>query len=103
MSSEQAKNQEQKTYDIPYVLPLKYPITWGSEVKKEIVFGKRPKAKDFKSMQATDIRMADMIRIISSVTAEPVSFVEELDATDFLVACEVVNSFLSNGPTTGEA
>ena len=48
------------------------------------------------------MKFDDMIKLISRVTDEPMSFIEELDATDMMKCAEVVNSFLPSGLTTGE-
>ncbi len=102
MNSEKTEAGEEKKYEIPYTLKLAYPVQWGKdETKSELVFARRPKAKDYKNINPSNIRMSDMISLLAKLTGEPVSMVEELDAQDLFAATEVINSFLPGGQMTG--
>jgi hypothetical protein len=98
----QEENEDTTEFDIPYTINLKTPIVWGEETRTTIVINRRLKAKDFKGIRASDIRFDDMMKLVSRVTAEPIKFIEEMDAADLFEATQVVQSFLPSGLTTGE-
>lgn len=97
-------SEEKMTIELPHVMDLEVPISWGKEEepRTSITINRRLKAKDFKGMIANKMKFDDMIRLISKVTGEPMAFIEELDAADMMKASEVVNSFLPSGLTTGD-
>jgi len=99
-----AKNfkQIENEVELPFTLTLREPITWGTETRETVVITKRLKAKDFKGMRGSDMSFTDQISLISQATVEPVAFIEELDAGDFMVLSNVINSFLPHGLTTGD-
>lgn len=97
------ENVEQKVYDIPHTMNLTVPVEWGEETRTSIVINRRLKARDFKGIKASDIRFDDMMKLVSKVTGESISFIEELDAADLFEASQVVQSFLPSGLTTGES
>lgn len=94
--------QEVKVVKLPHVITLKYPINRGSEQITELVIERRLKAKDFKGVQASNISFDDMLRLLSRLTAQPMSNIEELDSTDMYAAMEVLSSFLPSGLKTGD-
>lgn len=92
----------QEEYELPFTIKLLEPIEWGSETKEVLVISRRLKAKDFKGMRATDMKFDDSLKLISKASGESISFIEEMDAGDFMVAQQVVQSFLPPSLTTGE-
>jgi len=94
---------ESKVYEIPYTLKLKFPFQWGErETKSELIFSRRAKAKDFKGIQTSKIKMDDMMTLLSRMTGESPAVIDELDSQDLFAATEVLNSFLPSGQVTGE-
>jgi len=93
-----------KTIELPHSIELEIPVEWGKEEspRTTVTIVRRLKAKDFKGIHAQNMKFDDMIKLISRVTDEPMSFIEELDAADMMQCAEVVNSFLPSGLTTGE-
>jgi len=88
--------------ELPFTLTLREPIEWGSETRETIVITKRLKAKHFKGMRGSDMSFTDQISLISQATVEPFALIEEIDAGDFMVLSNVINSFLPPGLTTGD-
>lgn len=95
--------QSSKIIKLPYVITLKYPVGRGSELISELVIERRLKAKDFKGIQANNITFDDMLRLLSRLTAQPLSVIEELDSIDLYEAIEVLSSFLPSGLKTGDS
>jgi len=95
---------EVASFTLPHTIVLTIPIQWEKEEspRDTLTINRRLKAKDFKGIKASDIRFDDMMKLISKVSGESVSFIEELDAADLLKASEVVQSFLPSGLTTGD-
>ena len=87
------------------VIKLDYPIRRSDKEEPftELIIERRLKAKDFKGIQAQNIRFDDMLRLISRMTGQAVSLVEELDAQDMMKFVEVVNSFLPSTQTDGQS
>jgi hypothetical protein len=93
-----------KVYETPYTLKLEHPFQWGEHEKKtELVFTRRLKGKDMKGIQTNSIKMDDMMVMLSRLTGEARTVIEELDGEDLFAATEVLNSFLPHGPASGEA
>ena len=90
-------------YQEGHVVKLDFPVSRGNEEPfNELKIERRLKAKDFKGIQAQSIRFDDMLKLISRMTGQAVSLVEELDASDMMKFVEVVNSFLPSGQMGGE-
>jgi len=109
MANEQANQTPEvdvstKQFEIPHTIQLTEPVQWGKDElpRTEITINRRLKAKDFKGIVAGDIKFDDMVKMLSKISGEPIAFIEELDAADMITAVEVINSFLSGGPKTGE-
>lgn len=81
-------------------IPLKYPVEHGQETITELVFMRRPKAKDFKGLPL-QLGFDEIIKILGRLTAQPPSVIDELDTADLMEAVEVVTDFLPSGQTTG--
>jgi len=100
----QKENEEEiKIYELPYTINLRVSVSWGDETRTTLVIQRRLKAKDFKGIKASDLKFDDMIRMISKVSGESISFIEELDGADLFEASNVVQSFLETGLTIGES
>jgi len=84
-------------------LTLKHPIQQGSETITKLEVTQRLKAKHFKGIPAQDILFDHMIKLLSKLTAQPPSVIEELDSEDLFPAVEMVNDFLPGSLTTGES
>lgn len=87
--------------DIIHTQSLKEPVTVGSETVTELKF-KKPKAKHLKALRLGNADMSDMLTIVSRLTGQPSTVVEELSWEDALEAVAFVGKFLPAGPETGE-
>lgn len=81
-------------------LTLKYPVTQGSETISELVFERRLRAKDFRGLPL-NLGFDDMFTLLSRLTANPPSVIDELDTEDLMAAVEVVSDFLPVGLKIG--
>lgn len=96
-------SDERKTFDIPHTIKLEYPFDWGKdESVTEIIVERRLRAGDFKGISANDLKFDDMMKLAAKVTGQSRSFIEATDSIDFFKLTEVINTFLSNTPETGE-
>ena len=93
------EEQEQKNPVV--VIPLTYPIRHGSETITELVIENRPRAKHFRELPAQGQKMDDMLKLLSKITGQPRSVIDELDAEDMFKASEVVMDFLPDSLKTG--
>lgn len=96
---------ESNKYKLPYTLVLKHPIERGTKAENaitQLVFKRRLKAKDFKGIPAAGMQFDHMLKLVSRLSAEPISTIEEMDSEDLFAATDIVNSFLPSGLTTGE-
>jgi len=90
-------------YQKGHVIKLDFPVTRGNEEPfNQLIIERRLLAKDFKGIVAQNIRFDDMLKLISRMTGQAVSLIEELDASDMMKFVEVVNSFLPTGQMDGE-
>jgi len=81
-------------------IPLEYPVEHGQETITELVFMRRPKAKDFKGLPM-QLGFDELMTILGRLTGQPPSVIGEIDTTDLMNAVEVVTDFLPSGQTTG--
>lgn len=79
-------------------LKLQYPISFGDRLITDLFF-RRAKAKDMKNLPA-DPGM-QTIALISRLTSEPPSVIDEMDATDLGAAGEILEDFLPGFRRTG--
>lgn len=84
----------------PYVLKLKHPIQYGSQVIGEIRY-RRPRAKDLKRIRPENMETGDLINLFAAMSEYDEPTIDEMDAEDALVAIQLVGSFLANGQETG--
>lgn len=96
------KETSEKEFELPYVIKLDYPVEWGSETRDTITIKRRLKGKDLKGIPTENLKIGDMFKLVSKVTAEPNTFIDELDSKDLFKAIDVVKSFLPSTQMTGE-
>jgi hypothetical protein len=82
---------------------LDYPIEFDSQRITELVFDRRPKAKDFKGLPAGNFTFDETLLLVSRLTGVPVPAVNELDIADFTKVMKGVSSFLPDGLSIGES
>lgn len=100
------KTQDKKEITLPYTMQLKHPFNYGKESQeliKELVIRRRPKAKDLKGINMGDqgkgVEM--LFPIMSRLTGEDVTIIEELDLEDLFELAQVVTDFLPDFLQTG--
>ena len=73
-------------------LKLKHPIKLGEseESTTELIFSRRPKARDFKGMPVP-LGVDEQLLLISRLTNLPLPLIQELDGADMMAAMEVLN------------
>ena len=82
-------------------LELFESIQHGSESITELSL-RRLKAKDLKLIRDPDnITMTEQIDLISKLSGQPKSVIEELDAVDVAKAGEIIRGFTETGPKIG--
>lgn len=84
--------EERVTY--PIVIKLEVPIERGSEVIYELQL-QRPKAKHFKKMNMADASMEDALELLSQLSGQPPSVIDELAMEDFTAASEIVGNLFA--------
>jgi len=96
-------SEEKKTIELPHEIQLEFPVEWGSDTRNTITVVRRLKTKDFKGMPAggDGLLWDHLLKLISRMTGETLSFIEELDASDMMKVAEVVNYFLPSSRMTG--
>lgn len=91
-----------KAVEVPYTLPLEYPVKHGETEVTELVAERRLRAGDFRGIKATEITFDDMLVLISRLFNVPPSVVKQLDVVDMQAAGDVINGFFKGSPKTGE-
>ncbi len=83
-----------ETFD-PHIVKLKHPIEWGEgNLITELRF-KKPKAKDLRKLNITNMTFGDMLDLIATLTNQPKSLIGELDTKEDLErVMTVVGDFL---------
>ena len=84
------------------VVKLKYPVTIDREGEpvKELVFERRPKAKDMRGLN-TNLTMDDMFLLLGRLSNQPTPVILELDVEDMAEAMKVMADFLPGSLRTG--
>lgn len=87
-------------------IDLDFPVTYGKEGSEqtvsELVFDRRPKAKDFKGLNASgNLTFDEAFLLVSRLTAVPVHVINELDIADVTKVMKGVTSFLPDGLEIG--
>lgn len=87
---------------VPVRLPLLTPVklTDTSPEVKELVFDRRPSAKDFKGMPG-ELAQDDNMVMVSRLTGTELAVIEKMDGHDYMRACGVLQAFLGHGPEIG--
>jgi Phage tail assembly chaperone proteins, E, or 41 or 14 len=83
-------------------IKLSRPIKIGEQVTNEIVFKRRPKAKDWRGIPEDEVTHDHNQMIISRLSNTPINIIEELDVVDYREVLNVLKLFLVDGPKTGE-
>ena len=98
------QESKQKEFEIPHEIKLDFPVPWGKneDDRDTIIVKRRLKGKDLKGIPSESITLGHMFKLVSKITGEPMSFIDELDSKDLFKVIEVVKSFLPNSQTTGE-
>lgn len=86
----------------PIRLALKVPVrlTESTPEVKELVFGRRPIAADWKDLPG-ELGQNENMQMLSRVTNTELMLIEKLDGHDYLRANGVLQLFLGSGPGTG--
>jgi hypothetical protein len=101
---EVAANEGDEEIVLPIVIPLRFPIPavgGDGEPLRELTVEKRLTAEAFTGIPASGILFDHMFKLVSKLTAQPISTIKKLDALDMYDAIEVLNRFLPNGLKTG--
>lgn len=104
MAGDEAVRADTETKgDDTVVVKLEYPIKQGEQVIEELVFARRPKAKDFKGIVTATgaLSFDDQYLLIARLTNEPLSVILELDIADMGKAMKAFTSFIPDGLMTG--
>ncbi|MFT4118687.1 phage tail assembly protein [Bradyrhizobium sp.] len=83
------------------VLPLKTPITFGSETVTEFKI-KKPRAKEMRILPAGKPSMDDLLNLLGKCAAQPTPVIDALEVEDMVAAVEVIGNFLPRSPQTGD-
>lgn len=90
------------TGDPVLTIKLDYPVKHGEDTISELVFDRRPKAKDFKGLSAGNMSFDETWLLVSRLTAVPVPVINELDISDAAKVMKGVASFAPGGLVIGE-
>lgn len=90
------------TGDPVLTIKLAYPVKHGEDTISELVFDRRPKAKDFRGLSAGNLTFDETWLLVSRLTAVPVSAINELDVADVAKVMKGVASFMPDGLVIGE-
>lgn len=89
-------------------ITLKYPVTdTDGEIYEKLTL-RRPTVKDLKVMDRTSGDVEKIAALIARITSSAAGskltdyVVDRIDAEDFAAIGDIVDSFLSKSPTTGE-
>jgi hypothetical protein len=83
-------------------LKLQYPVEKaGGVFVNELVFDRRPKAKDVKDFTSMNGSMKETLELLGTLTNQPPAVIDDLDVVDLKAASEIVEGFFLPGPATG--
>ena len=91
---ENKTNKQGEVFD-PHVVKLKHPIEWGEgNLITELRF-RKPKAKDLRKLNMTNMTMGDILDLVAMLTNQPRSLIGELDPKEDLEkVMAVIGDFL---------
>ena len=85
--------------NLPIKIKLQYPIMAGDEKLTELIIKRRPITKDLKAMDEAKGEVGKSAALLARLADIPPSWVDQLDASDFTNAAEVIGNFLSTSHT----
>ncbi|SPD73818.1 conserved hypothetical protein [uncultured Desulfobacterium sp.] len=80
--------------ELPIKIDLSFPISVFGEEVRELNIKRRPTTKDLKVMDSEKGEVSKTAALISRLCDVPPGSVDQLDASDFSKAAEVVSGFL---------
>ena len=80
--------------DFPIEVELSYPLTIGDEKIAKLAIKRRPLTKDLRAMDQEKGEVAKSAALLARLADVPVSWVDQMDASDFTRAAEIVGGFL---------
>ena len=80
--------------NLPVTIKLDHPIEAGTDKITELVISRRPKTRDLKKMDEEKGEIAKSAALLATLADVPVSWIDQMDASDFMRAAEVVGNFL---------
>lgn len=89
---------EEKTV-YPIVVPLQYPIEYGSELISELKL-RRAKGKEYRMFQSGEPSMDDMLNLLGKLSGQPPSVIDELDGDDLGPLFEALGKCLPSSRKT---
>lgn len=89
--------------ELPYTHKLLTPVEHGSETITELVFRRRPVAKDVRGICIDRLNDGDnLVPLIARLTGNPPSLIDKVDLVDLLECGGLLGGFFPNGPRTGK-
>lgn len=102
MGKNSEKTEAKKEREIEVSIELEYPFEFGSRTVDKLDF-RRGKAGDIKDFPG-DLQMGHFVKLISRLTAEPVTVIDKLDLVDFTKAMDIIGDFFPDSrPISGSA
>lgn len=81
--------------ELPIKISLTYPVeAFGDEIK-ELEIKRRPTTKDLKAMDSETGEVAKTAALLAKLAEVPPATVDQMDASDFSKAADIVQGFLS--------
>jgi len=86
----------------PIAITLESPLMHGNEEITELKFTREMVAGDLRDVPVRDMTHNDICTVISRLTGVPAPVIKQLKMPDYQRASEVIASFLTDSPQTGE-
>ena len=80
--------------ELPIKIELNYPISAFGETLKTLEIKRRPTAKDLKAMDSEKGEVSKTAALMSRLSDVPPPCIDQMDASDFARAAEVIGGFL---------
>ena len=81
----------------PIIIPLRTPLTHGTETITELRFTREPQARDMRGIKIRDMTFDDVLLLVSRLVGLPPSVLGQMHMQDFAGVGEVVAGFLGDG------
>lgn len=81
--------------EFPIKIELNYPIQAFGEEMRELQIKRRPTTKDLKAMDGEKGEVSKTAALMARLCDVPPSSIDQMDASDFARAAEIVGNFLS--------